>query len=226
MRVQNKPGFSFLKLLFQQSGRADRKKQATKTMEYTNTVVDTQNVNEAKSELEILGSGLQGQTSIEEHRKGQLMQHIKDLKNNNQGWLNRLLLPKEDKALLRAFGEKELEAAEIALGSQNKALAAICDGQVSFIKEVVNTMLKTGRSGLKGAAATIYKENALAMQSSITRISGEFYTLVETKYRDAETRLPFVQKQMMAEIELMMRKWSEDTLTIQNDFSTILQENV
>ena len=54
----------------------------------TNTTIDTQNVNEAKSELETLGSGLQAQTAIEEHRKGQLMQHMKDLKENNQGWLN------------------------------------------------------------------------------------------------------------------------------------------
>lgn len=192
----------------------------------TNTTIDTQNVNEAKSELETLGSGLQGQTAIEEHRKGQLMQHMKDLKENNQGWLNRLMLPKEDKALLRAYGEKQLEAAQIVLGNQNKALAAICEGQVSFIREVVNTLLQTGRSGLKGAAATIYKENALAMQATLTRISSEFYTLVENKYRDAEKRLPFVQKQMMQEIELMMRKWSEDTVSLQNDFSTILQEKV
>lgn len=191
-----------------------------------NTIVDTQNVSEAKSELEILGSGLQEQTSIEEHRKRQLMQHMKDLKENNQGWLNRLMLPREDKALLKAYGEKQLEAAQIVLGNQNKALAAICEGQVSFIREVVNTLLQTGRSGLKGAAATIYKENALAMQATLTRISSEFYTLVENKYRDAEKRLPFVQKQMMHEIELMMRKWSEDTVSIQNDFSTILQEKV
>lgn len=192
----------------------------------TNTFAGTQNVSEAKTELETLGSGLQEQTSIEEHRKGQLMKHMNDLKDNNQGWLNRLMLPREDKALLKAYGEKQLEAAQIVLGNQNKALAAICEGQVSFIREVVNTLLQTGRSGLKGAAATIYKENALAMQATLTRISSEFYTLVENKYRDAEKRLPFVQKQMMYEIEIMMRKWSEDTVSIQNDFSTILQEKV
>jgi hypothetical protein len=200
----------------------------TKKMEQniTNTFAGTQNVSEAKTELETLGSGLQEQTSIEEHRKGQLMKHMNDLKDNNQGWLNRLMLPREDKALLKAYGEKQLEAAQIVLGNQNKALAAICEGQVSFIREVVNTLLQTGRSGLKGAAATIYKENALAMQATLTRISSEFYTLVENKYRDAEKRLPFVQKQMMYEIEIMMRKWSEDTVSIQNDFSTILQEKV
>lgn len=189
-------------------------------------MVETQNVNEAKSELETLGSGLQEQTGIEEHRKSQLMQHMKDLKENNQGWLNRLTLPKEDKAMLKAYGEKQIEAAVIVLGNQNKALAAICEGQVSFIREVVNTLLQTGRSGLKSAAAAIYKENALAMQATLDRISREFYSLVENKYRDAEKRLPFVQKQIIQEIELMMRKWTEDTVSIQNDFSTILQEKV
>ncbi len=189
-------------------------------------MVDTQNVNEAKSELQTLGSGFQEQTSIEEHRKEQLVKHIKDLKNNNQGWLDHIMLPREDKALLKAYGEKQLEAALIVLGNQNKALSAICEGQVSFIREVVNTLLQTGRSGMKGAAAAIYKENALAMQATLTRISSEFYTLVENKYRDAEKRLPFVQKQIEIEIELMMRKWSEDTVSIQNDFSTILQEKV
>lgn len=192
----------------------------------TNIMVDTQNVNEAKSELQTLGSGFQEQTSIEEHRKEQLVKHIKDLKNNNQGWLDHIMLPREDKALLKAYGEKQLEAALIVLGNQNKALSAICEGQVSFIREVVNTLLQTGRSGMKGAAAAIYKENALAMQATLTRISSEFYTLVENKYRDAEKRLPFVQKQIEIEIELMMRKWSEDTVSIQNDFSTILQEKV
>jgi len=189
-------------------------------------MVDNQNVNETKSELETLGSDMQGQTALAEQRRSLLMQHVRDLKENNQGWINRLMLPKEDKALLKTYGEKQLEAAEIVLGNQNRALAAICDGQTSFIKEVVNTLLQTGRSGLKGAAAAIYQENALAMQATLTKISGEFYTLVENKYRDAEGRLPFVQKQMMLEIELMMRKWLEDIHSIQDDFSTILKEKV
>jgi hypothetical protein len=195
-------------------------------MNNTLTVVDTQNVNGAKSELESLGTGLQGQTSIEEHRLTQLRQHMKDLKNNNQGWLNRLMLPKEDKEMLRLYGEKQLEAAQIVLDTQNKALNAICEGQLSFVREVVNTLLQTGRSGLKGAAATIFSENTLAMQATLTRISREFYTVMENHYRDAERRMPFIQKQMMAEIDLMMAKWNEDTVSIQNDYSKILQERI
>ena len=122
----------------------------------TNTTTATQNVNETKSELEILGSGLQGGTAMEEQRKAQLMQHMKDLKDSNQGLLNRLMLSKEDKALLKLYGEKELEAVETVLGDQNKALAVIGDGQVKFIKQVVNTLLLTGRSGSKGGATAIY----------------------------------------------------------------------
>lgn len=192
----------------------------------TFTTVDQHNVNEAKSELENLGSNLQGQTALEDHRKAVLLQHMKDLKSNNQGWVSRLMLPREDKAMLKVYGEKQIEAAEIVLGNQNASLQAICAGQVAFIKEVVNTLLKTGRSGLKGAAAAIYRENALAMQANLTRISSEFYTLVEGKYKDAQTRLPFVQKQAMAEIDLMMQKWNQDFVEIQNDYSTILQEKV
>ena len=194
----------------------------------TNTLsfIDAQNVNGAKSELESLGSGLQGQTSVEEHRVNHLKDHLNNLKENNQGWLSRLMLPKEDKAMLKLYGEKQLQAAQVVLENQNKALNAICEAQLSFIREVVNTLLQTGRSSLKGAAATIFKENALAMQSSLTRISREFYTVVENHYRDAEKRLPFIQKHMLAEIELMIAKWEEDTKAIQYDYSKILQERV
>jgi len=79
---------------------------------------------------------------------------------------------------------------------------------------------------LKGAAATIFRENALAMQATLTRISREFYTVVENHYRDAENRLPFIKEHMLAEIELMMKKWQADTSAIQNDYSKILQERV
>lgn len=190
------------------------------------TFEDQQNVEEAKSELQDLGSNLQGQTALEDHRKAVLIQHIKDLKDSNRGWVNRMLLPREDKQMLKVYGEKQIEAVEIVLGNQNEALNAVCSAQVAFVRQVCNVLLQTGRSGMQGAAAVIFRENALAMQVNLERIQREFYSLVEAKYHDAQNRLPFVQKQIMGEIDLMMQKWRQDGIRIQDDFSAILAEKV
>lgn len=187
---------------------------------------ESKDVSVAKSELHSLNTGLHGQASQEDERKTNLMRHLEVLSQRNRGFLDRLALNKDEKALLKTYSEKQLEAADVILSGQNKALSAVCDAQVSFVKEVVNTMLKTGRSGLKSAAAGIYRENALSMQTAMDRISSEFYTLIEKKYLDAEKRLPFIQKQILSEIEMMMVKWQQDFELIQNDFSTILQEKV
>jgi len=184
------------------------------------------NVDEAKDELKTLGSDLNDQTSLEGHRKTMLINHVKEVKANNQDWVSRLFLPKGEKEKLKILDEKELEGIRIVLDNQNEALRAICAAQVSFIKEVVNTMLKTGRSGMQSAASAIYKENALAMQNSLTQITNRFYDLLEAKYRDAEGRLPFIQKHITEDIETMMSNWQRDTMTLQNDFSNILNEKV
>ncbi len=194
----------------------------------TNNFSDHSNstVNGAKDELKILGSDLTGQTTIEGHRKTMLTRHVKDLRTSHQTWVSRLLLPKGEKEMLKIFDEKELEGIRIVLDGQNDALRVICASHVSFIKEVVNTMLKTGRSGLQSAASVIFKENALTMQTNLTRISNQFYNLLEAKYYDAEKRQPFVQKQIMNEIDIMIAKWNQDFMILQDDFSKILNEKV
>lgn len=187
---------------------------------------DNQNVNGAKSELQHLNAGMNTETSIQERRKAHLAKHIESLKENNNTFLSRLTLPKEDKALLRMYGEKQLEAAEIVLTGQNKALSVIAEGQLTFIKEVVNTLLSTGRSGMQSAAAVIYKENALEFQSRISDLTERFYHLIESKFVGLESRNPVVQKMILSEIDLMSNKWMSDTETLMNDFSKILSEKV
>lgn len=179
-----------------------------------------------KNELQTLGSGLQSQAGVEVKRKDVIVKHIRDLSETNSRWIDRLTLPRDDKALLKLYGEKQLEAAEKVLETQNKTISAICDAQLAFVKEALNVLIVTGRSGLQGAASAIFRENALALNKKLARMSYEFADLVEEKLHDAEKRSPNVRDMLLDEVSLMVEKWRANYERILDDFSRILEEKL
>jgi co-chaperonin GroES (HSP10) len=192
----------------------------------TKVNVNTENIQETTNELQNLGSELNGKAGFIQKKETILARHIEDLATTNKTWLDRLMLPKEDKMMLKVYAEKQQEAVGIILSNQNKSLAAICGGQVTFVKEVVNTLLKTGRAGLKAGADVIFTEYRNQRAVKMEKLANDFYNLIEVKLADAEKRTQKLQDMKLREVDIDLQKWEEDYKLLQDEFSNILREQV
>jgi len=192
----------------------------------TKVNVNTENIQETTNELQNLGSELNGKAGFIQKKETILSRHIEDLATTNKTWLDRLMLPKEDKMMLKVYAEKQQEAVGIILSNQNKSLAAICGGQVTFVKEVVNTLLKTGRAGLKAGADVIFTEYRNQRAVKMEKLANDFYNLIEVKLADAERRTQKLQDMKLREVDIDLQKWEEDYKLLQDEFSNILREQV
>jgi hypothetical protein len=190
------------------------------------TKVNTGDVATATNELQNLGSELNGKTAFLQRKEMMLAEHIEKIARTNRTWLQRLQLPKEEKMMLQEYAEKQQEAVGVILTNQNKSLHAICEGQVTFVKEVVNTLLKTGRAGLKAGADVLFAQLRNQRTDELQKLSSEFYDLMEIKMADAEKRPSRLQEMKLREIEIDLVKWEADYEQLQNEFSSILQEQV
>ena len=197
-------------------------------MNLNNNVAQPQNneLGDNKQELQQLGSGLSGKTSFIAQKEAILERHVKDIATRNKTWLDRMMLPANDKLMLKGYAEKQAEAVSIILDHQNKSLAALCGGQVAFVKEVVNTLLKTGRAGLKAGADLIYVEYRNQRAVKMEVLTNEFYNLIERKLEDAEKRPARLQAMKLKEVDIDLQKWEEDYQLLQDEFSNILKEQV
>ena len=186
----------------------------------------TDNFSDNKMELQELGSKLNGKTSFIVQKQAILENHISNLASRNRTWIDRMLLPMAERLMLKGYVEKQAEAVNIILEQQNKSLAALCGGHVTFVKEVVNTLLKTGRAGLKAGADLLYIEYRNQRAINMEKLSHEFYDLIERKMADAENRPQRLQDMKMREVEIDLRKWEDDYQLLQDEFSNILKEQV
>lgn len=188
--------------------------------------MNTENIQEAKNELQNLGTELTGKAGFLQRKETMLAMHIENIAKQNRTWLERMRLPKEDKLMLKEYAEKQQEALGVILTNQNKALNTICEGQVTFVKEVVNTLLKTGRAGLKAGADVIFMQLRNQRMAELQNLSREFYNLMEIKMADAEGRPQRLQEMKLREIDIDLQKWEGDYKKLQDEFSDILQEQV
>ena len=139
------------------------------------------NLDSNKQELHQMGDQLNGKTDMVGQKEAIIERHVRNLAERNKTWIDQMLLPGADKELLKAYAAKQAEAVNIILDSQNKSLAALCGGQVTFVKEVVNTLLKTGRAGLKAGADLIYVEyrNDRANKMELITLSKEKWQMLK-----------------------------------------------
>ena len=184
------------------------------------------NLDSSKQELHQMGDQLNGKTEMVAQKEAILERHVRHLAERNKTWLDQLILPVADKEMLKGYAAKQTEAVNIILDSQNKSLAALCGGQVTFVKEVVNTLLKTGRAGLKAGADLIYVEYRNDRANKMELLSNEFYNLIERKLADADKRPGMLHAMKLREIDNDLQKWEQDYQLLQDEFSNILKEQV
>jgi hypothetical protein len=186
----------------------------------------TDNISKNQMELQNLGSQLNGKAGFVARKEEIMTAHIEALAKRNNSWIERMAMSSVEKEMLKGYVEKQKEALDIIHDNQNKALAALCGGQVAFIKEVVNTMLKTGRAGLKAGADMIFTEYKIQRAEKMEVLTQQFYNLIERKFADAEKRSPLLQEMKLKEIDMDIKKWNEDYELLLNEFSNILTEQV
>ena len=184
------------------------------------------NLDSSKQELHQMGDQLNGKTEMVAQKEAILERHVRHLAERNKTWLDQLILPVADKEMLKGYAAKQTEAVNIILDSQNKSLAALCGGQVTFVKEVVNTLLKTGRAGLKAGADLIYVEYRNDRANKMELLTNEFYNLIERKLADADKRPGMLHAMKLREIDNDLQKWEQDYQLLQDEFSNILKEQV
>lgn len=185
-----------------------------------------ENLLQTTNQLQQLTSSLNGKPAFIQQKEAMLIRHLESISGSSKTWVDRMLLPKKERLMLKEYAEKQQEAASIILASQNKSLTAICEGQVTFVKEVVNTLLKTGRAGIKAGADVLFTQFRNQRTAELQKLSEEFYNLMEIKMADAERRPQRLQEMKLREIEIDLQKWAEDYHKLQDEFSAILQEQV
>jgi hypothetical protein len=190
-----------------------------------NTHVSNDDSSKARTELQSLDSNLQSRAGFEVLKMEQLERHLSDLKSSYSTWLSRLGLSQHDKALLEAREEKELEFARTFLTHQNQKLTIISHADVSFVAEVVKTLLRTGQAGLKGAAAALYREAMLNFQYRQSEASARFYADIERQYNEAAEMLPPIRHHILSQIDTSLRNWARACEKMQEEFISILEEN-
>ena len=177
-----------------------------------------------RQQFQSLDENMQRRAALEAMRKSQLEDHLAMLSTNYQNWFSRLGLSREDRALLKAYSERQLEAAKIILTEQNKILTVISRAQVLIVEEIVYTLQKTTRVGLKSIAIRLYSEAILNLQTDLERASVEVYDLVEKKYKQAEERPMPVRIRIIAEIDTLLTNWALYSRRLQEDFISILTQ--
>lgn len=187
---------------------------------------NNENLQQTTTELQQLTSSLNGKPAFIQQKEAMLLRHLETVSNSSKSWVDRMLLPKEEKLMLKEYAEKQQDAIGIILANQNKSLAAICEGQVTFVKEVVNTLLKTGRAGMKAGADVLFMQFRNQRLAELQKLSEEFLNLIEIKMADAERRPSRLQEMKLREIDRDLQKWEDDYAKLQDEFSSILQEQV
>ena len=192
----------------------------------TNNKSSQQFADNSMSVIKNHGDEHASKTSFLQRKESMIAKHVEEMANSNKSWLSRMMLNKDDKMLLREYGERQQEAVHIILSNQNKALGAISAGHVTMTKELVNTLLKTGRAGLKFNADVFFTELRNKRGIKMEEESVIFYDLMETKLADAARRQPPLQEMKMREVEMDMRSWEESYRKLLEEFGNILIEQV
>ncbi|MBL7794209.1 MAG: hypothetical protein JNK77_17900 [Saprospiraceae bacterium] len=180
----------------------------------------------AQQELQQLQDTFSQSVEHTRSKESVLLHYVSQVQEKQQHWLDRLMLTKEEKSLITVHSQKQLEAVDILLGEQNKSLKAIAEANVRFVQEVCNSLLLAGRSGMQTAVRSIYRENALQLNTRMEALNMQFWDLIETKLQNAGSRPDIVQQVIYKQVELMLLKWNEQYELILEEFNQLLNEKV
>ena len=185
-----------------------------------------QNSNGSRTSIDRLCHGAQGETQEQRNRMDRIQKQGEDLLEKNPTGVDRFFLTAANKKLYDIVSNKRAEAAEITLTNQNMALELVSRGQLAMVGETVNTMVETGRAILQTTAATIVRENHLALGHTLMETTKEVSNLIEDQIQSAQGRPALTQNLMADEIELLSKEWADIGKHIQRDFSRIKTERI
>jgi hypothetical protein len=176
---------------------------------YSQNSFDIQSATEPKVELEKMQSHAAGSAELIQKKQTYLVKRVEEANRKSQSLLGRLSMSKSEKELAQVHMEKQTDTLETIMDQHNLSIKAIAQSQTTYLRELCNALLLTGRSGLQRSVKIIYSENFVALTTQLDELGNEIFDLVERKLNDMSQRPSQLQKMMMDQIETLMSKWDK-----------------
>ncbi|MBK8493489.1 MAG: hypothetical protein IPL49_22115 [Saprospirales bacterium] len=187
-----------------------------KPQSITSSLPDTQSV---KNELPGLQFDMVLKTDFVQHQEEMLIKQIGQLCQKQANWSQRLMLSQGEREQLEVFWKRQQEALDSALQTRNQSLQAIREAHLSFIREVCNSLLLTGRSSLQVSVGIQFTEHSLQLRRSLEKLNESFWDLMEEKLRQADNREERIRSLILEQITHELNRWNEQYDTILDTFA-------
>ncbi len=155
-----------------------------------------------------------------------LIKQVEDLSERQRHWLNRLGLSRQERQMLHTYWENQQAALGSAMQEHNRGMKAIGEAQVSFVREVCNSLLTLGRANLQFGRSVFYQEQSLQLHAALEEKNRAFWDLFEAKLKDAEERPEALRRLIYQQAERMLERWNQQFEDILDDFLALLRERV
>jgi hypothetical protein len=179
-----------------------------------------------REELDSLHDNFRDQTADTGRQRAMLLEHVELVAQRQRRWLERLTLSPQEKEQLEKYHQRQTEAIDLILQARNQSLKAVGEAQTQFVREVCNSLLLAGRSGMQAAVRVIYTENALRLQERLEALTRQFWELIERKFEDAKERHPLIRQAAEKEAKAMVERWSAQYDAILDEFALLLEDKV
>jgi hypothetical protein len=176
---------------------------------YSQNTFDKQSANETKVELERMQNNTTGAVDVMQKKQDFLVKRVEDANRKSQTFFGRLTMSKSAKELAQVYLEKQTNTLETVMDQRNLCIRAIAQSQTTYIREMCNALLLTGRSGLQTSVKSIYTENFLVLSTQLDDVGNEILDLVERKLDDLSKRPQQLQIMMMDQVNTLMSKWDK-----------------
>lgn len=173
-----------------------------------------------------LAGHFQQYTEQAQQRQALLIKQVEDLHERQRHWINRLGLTQQERRMLQTYWLNQQTALESAMQEHNRSMKAIGEAQVTFVREVCNSLLTLGRANLQFGRSVLYQEQSLQLHAALEEKNRAFWDLFEAKVKDAEDRPEGVRRLIYQQAERMLERWNQQFEDILDDFLALLRERV
>lgn len=151
-----------------------------------------------------------------------LNQHVENIRSRQMHWLNRMLASPEEKQMLDTFWKRQNEALDQVLSGRNASLKIIGEAQLSFIREVCDSLLISTRSQVQLNRSASYQQRFLELNTQLDTLNDAFFELVSRKMETIAHSSGKLQELHIGQLERMLRQWDQTYAAALDEFAGII----
>lgn len=178
------------------------------------------------ADIEKPGQHFQQYSEYAQQSRWMLIKQVNDIQERQKSWLGKLGLSQSERQMLQTYWDHQQEALGTAMQEHNRGMKAIGEAQVSFVREVCNTLLMQGRANLQFGRSVQYQEQSLQLHAVLEEKNRRFWDIFEEKIKDAQSRPEYLRSAIMKQAEAMLDRWNQQFEDILNDFLAVFKERV